>query len=440
MSIVSVRPDGVAAWGGVWYNSGSYGPSPSPGQVADSNDGTYIYGVDYNTYAEFNTGNYALAANERCWRARAVARLAGNSTGFAYDVDVWLKPVTAGDGGNFHDTGPRGGPTNVVGPWYDGEWDQNTLNQFRIAIRENNTGVTVANWFDVWIDYEILHAPTATGVTPSGTVTTRTPTLAWTYSDPDGRGMPQTNYEINGYISGGGIVYYESTPNANTSKVLPALGNGTYDFYVRSTNANFGGWTGSWGVTTFTVNAAPAAPANIQRTGVVTDNTPNFSADLTGYAGIQNQTKARFEIWNADAAFAPTTLVGSVDSVYVTGATTVNAEYASALPIGRYVVRAMAIESGGQSSGWSGYTQFQILQAVNVDSTLLWNAAASTVAVTKDVTLLWNTQVNNQIDLTLLWNTYVEAHKDVTLLWNTALTWVEVDDDAGTTWTGVEEG
>lgn len=444
MSIVTVRPSGVAAWGGTWYNTGSYGPGPNSGQVADSNDGTYLYGVSPNTYAEFDTDNYTLAANERCWHARANIRVASNNGVSGYNADVWLKPITAGDGGGFNDTGPRGGPTTLTGAWYGSEWDQNTLNQFRIAIRENYTGVTVVNWYDVWIEYEILHQPVTGTVGPAGTVTTRNPVITWAFSDPDGR-LGQRSYRTHVRRSDTGELIYDSQEvfNANQSQqVWPnGLGNGQYQVIVQVSDANWGAWYSNWTYASpdITVNALPDVPTGLARTGGdVTDTSPNFSANLAAYIGYQVQTKVRYEIWNADASDVATTLVGSVDSSYVTSGGAAPAEYIATLPVGRYTVRAQAIEVGGQTSGWSAYVPFQVNVAVSKDLTLLWNAAASLATTTKDLSLLWNVIENNGKQLTLLWTTFVDVTKDITFLWNDNTSWVHVDEGSNT-WTQVTE-
>lgn len=443
MSIATVRPVWANSWGGTWYNDGSYGPGPDASRVNDANDDTTMYGVSANTWADWELGDYSLASNERCAGARWGVRLTSFNNVDSFNADVWLKPGIVGDTQIQNITGPFGGFTTLYSGWDVREYIQSAINGIRVAYRENHSGVTVAKWADVWVDLDIRHEPWATNVQPTGTITTRTPTLSWNFNDSDGAGevawegkiyAPWTSDPANtanpAYASG-------QVGNNATSVAVPALGNGTYYTYVRVAKDFWGWWWSSgWAGDTFTVNAPPAVPANLVRTGSVTDATPNFSADLTGYAGIQVQTKVRFELYQNDGV----TLIGAIDSSYITGAGTVSAEYGTTLALGTYKVRAQAIETGGQSSAWTSLVTFQVNVGVTKDLGLVWNVASPTVAVFKDLNLKWNVVELKAKQLTLLWTVYAAVTKDLTLNWNVATAWGEVSETENTIWTEVPEG
>jgi hypothetical protein len=187
-----------------------------------------------------------------------------------------------------------------------------------------------------------------------------------------------------------------------------------------------------WATITYEYNAAPGTPTGLAVTSAVTTTSPTFQATVPD----DGTAKARFEIYQNDGV----TLVGTVDSSFVTGNTVASATYGAALPVGQYKVRAQTIDDVSQTSGWTSLVSFQILTSVNKDANFLWNVADPTTPVSKDLNLLWNVQVNNQKELTALWNTYQAVIKDLTMLWKVSTAWTDVPDDAGTIWSEVEEG
>src|SRR5260221_1543110 len=185
MSIVTLRPSGVNNYSGVWYNDGSYGPAPSSAKVADANDGTLIYGVASGT-VDFDLGDYSLAATERCIAARTGVRIKGDNGSSGFNCDTWFRPVVAGDQPGVNILGPYGGMTTVYTGWYTREFITSDISQFRACIRENYSGVTIGDWADVWAELDIRHQPSASGLAPSGSQSSRTPTASWTFNDLEG--------------------------------------------------------------------------------------------------------------------------------------------------------------------------------------------------------------------------------------------------------------
>ena len=449
MSIVTLRPNGNDGSGGFWYaEPGEYYDHTGGdiwSKLRDNNDGSYYYGLTYNSWAHLRFDDYNLAANERCWHFRGIIRVRASSDApyNTVDSDWWMKPMYMGDqgGGNFRGAMDSVNFANYYSGWIGYDLNSSQINGLEMGIRENWNAYGT-DWSEAYIELEILHQPVAGAVGPNNTQTTRSPTVTWAYSDPDGR-IGQRSWRVHIRRADTTELIYDSGEvfDAAQSHALPvALGNGAYQVIVQVSNANFTAWYSNWTYASpnMTVNAAPATPTGLARTGTNDDNSPNFSANLTGYSGYGVQTKARFEVWNADASFLPTTLVGSVDSSYVTAGGAVTAEYVSSLPVGRYVVRVKAMESTGQESGWSSYVSFQVTQIANLDRSLLWNVATPTVQVPKDLTLRYNVIENKAKQLSLSWNAFQAATKDLTLVWNDATAWGRVTENTDI-WTRVIE-
>jgi hypothetical protein len=436
MSIVTLRPDGRANYGGTWYNDGSYGPDPYYWKVNDANDGTYIYDVSDGSYAEFYLSGYALAENERCWHARIYTRLRGNSSSFQFNADNWLR-APWGDGGGVNVNGVVSGLTTFVGGWFANsanEVYQYDIDNLMVVIRDNG-GVTRPWWVDVWAEIEILHRPEVSAISYNTNV--RNPLALWTFYDPDGR-LGQKSWQVHVRRADNFDLSYDSGEvyNGAQSQQLPAFGNGSYQLIVRVTDDNWGYWSSNWTYKSggMTINAAPYIPTNLQRTGGVLDNTPNFSVDIAGYAGYAVQNKARFEIYDSSGL----TLIGTIDSPYITGGGAATAEYSSTLALGSYKVRAQTIEQAGQISGWTAMVDFSVLQAVNKDLNALWNVADPTVPVPKDLNALWNVVENKAVQLGLLWTVYERSIKDIAITWHVATAWGKITEN-DTIWTRVTE-
>lgn len=163
-------------------------------------------------------------------------------------------------------------------------------------------------------------------------------------------------------------------------------------------------------------NSVPDVPTNLQRTGDETDTTPTFSVDVSDPDSSQ-QVKARFSIWQNDG----TTLVGTVDSAFRTGAGIVTAEYASALPVGTYRVSAIAIDDLGLVSTSTGHVAFDVTQQSTLDRASLWDVRAFTNV---DRATLWDVQQTGVKDVSTKWNVLVSSSKDVSLKWDVETPWV----------------
>lgn len=183
---------------------------------------------------------------------------------------------------------------------------------------------------------------------------------------------------------------------------------------------------------TFTIslkgtNSPPNTPTTLQRTGLETDTTPNFSCDVSD-PNAGEQIKARFEVQTAAGA-----AIGTVDSAFRTGNGTVTAEYSSALAIGTYRVRSKSIDDDAAESANTGWVSFSVLTSVEEDTNFLWNVKAVT---DEDIQLIWNVEEENTVDLEVVWNTYQSTEDNIQFGWSVLTPWQEVVEDTDI-WTQV---
>jgi hypothetical protein len=139
-----------------------------------------------------------------------------------------------------------------------------------------------------------LLPPAPTLVSPSGTVTTTTPTYSWNAI------LSATSYTLIVQNTSGVAVNVDLTPSAagctsgtGTCAITPAtaLTNGaTYNWFVRATNVSgVGPWGGPNTITVSSSSAPspPAAPTTVSPSGTVSTTTPtytwNASASATSY-------------------------------------------------------------------------------------------------------------------------------------------------------------
>lgn len=149
--------------------------------------------------------------------------------------------------------------------------------------------------------------------------------------------------------------------------------------------------------------------------------TPTFSA-LVSDPSLQ--VKARFTVYQSDGS----TIIGTVDSNYITGSGIVQATFNTALPIGTYKVSATAINTNNEQSAASGQVTFIVANAVPKNYTLLWNVDSFFTVVQDNLSLLWTVNEDNVKSFTALWNIEGIVSKTLGLKWNANPIWQEVED------------
>lgn len=277
---VTLRPNGTPAKGGVWYaEPGEYfDHSTVHTYLADNNDGSYYYGLTFNTYAHVDFGTYTLAGNERCAGMRPVVRVrAGSSAPYnTMDSDFWLKPTVGGDSPGYHIGGawPDSFFQYVYGGWTWAEQLQAGINGVMMGIRENYTQYPL-DWSEAYIESWIQTQPTVAITSPSTdqALFSQQPTIYWNYNNQGDTVMGwRMKIFTNAVVTGGGFDPNSSSTvsdsgdqggaaNQSTIGVPLSLG-GTYWAYVQIATDFLGTWYRSaWSAVRFIINTPPVVSA-----------------------------------------------------------------------------------------------------------------------------------------------------------------------------------
>ena len=231
-----------------------------------------------------NLGTYALAANERVERVRAVVRMArGGSQSKVYVRLGYLTDSAAGTiryaaADQFTGSSSIGtvnGAYRTTAP--DGQdWDQARLNDLVVKVTDYSpTSGGRTTVYEIKVEVEVNVQPTIVVDGPTGTVTdTSRPAIAWTYSDGDGDA--QTVYETRVFTAAqyGAAGFDPSTSSAVWESGLvsssdPGVTPGVdledgvvHRAYVRAGHAiGSGTFLSAWAYSGFTVDyEAPPAP------------------------------------------------------------------------------------------------------------------------------------------------------------------------------------
>lgn len=225
-------------------------------------------------------------------------------------------------------------PTNVITDFYSPQpsvapngaaWTSDLLNDLQLFFQLHWSGSPSNADFRVYKSYVSIvynEAPVVTVTAPTGTVsTTTTPTVSWTYTDPEGDSQERVEiavftaaqYGIAGFDPTSSPATYRlpSTYTSVNSWVLESLANSTtYRVYVRASDSGSSGRFGNWAYSGFsTLYNAPALPkltavanptfSRVDLTiqgldNMLTKNQADVETDTTGWAAFVNATIDRF--------------------------------------------------------------------------------------------------------------------------------------------------
>lgn len=236
--------------------------------------------------------------------------------------------------------------------------------QYRWRAMSVNTYGVSGPWSE-WVTFTPAanNPPTVAAVAPSGQIGTTTPTISWSYADPDGDA--QAAYQVQVRRQSDGVMMWDpGTATGSASAVAyggSTLAAGTtYEWRVRVQDAR-GAWSAYTGWTAFTPLTIPNPPILNSPSGLIRTLTPTISGSYQQGAGGA-EAAYQYEIRRAGTTI--------YDSGPVTGAIATGQAYGTdnpsdtpstppALQWGTaYEIRARSRDVDNQWSGWSSWVQF----------------------------------------------------------------------------------
>lgn len=200
MTTNTLRPDGTVIAGNVAYTGGANWTAVT----ADDSDSTYAtLQATGGSSATLDLTTFTLPAGNVMKQARIRARLRGDAGTATFQVGVDGWPLEAS-------TPFLSGSATTTITTFTGAYVVASLSQTQIdglQIRPSSLSAA-ARWVELYLD--IVHAaqPTVTISTPTGTVTTSSPTTAFTYTQGSDGG-PKTHHQIKVFtdavFDGGGF-------------------------------------------------------------------------------------------------------------------------------------------------------------------------------------------------------------------------------------------
>lgn len=195
-------------------------------------------------------------------------------------------------------------------------WDIHRLNKLRLRMFSHNNLSDSVRVYGLWCVVNFHTKPSVSVSSPTGTVNTPSPTVAWNYSQDEGEPQKSAEYKIFTLAQASTSTFNPNTADAiyqttvsgiANSYILPtSLNNNDYVVYVRS-QSQFGAWS-SWANKQFTVSApSPGVPGDdnaglsgvpgIGTPTVVPDNyTSSASVRMIDTSNLLSVQQADFEI------------------------------------------------------------------------------------------------------------------------------------------------
>ena len=156
-------------------------------------------------------------------------------------------------------------------------WDIHRLNQVLVGLYSYCSVADVVRVYKVIVEVNYRTKPTVVVTAPSGTVTTSSPTIAWTYTQTEGDAQAASQVRLFTATqvtdvafapdTAAAVYAYDSTGDLSSILLPTSINSDSYWVYVRS-QSTFGSWS-SWASRQFVVSApGPASPGVADVSGV----------------------------------------------------------------------------------------------------------------------------------------------------------------------------
>lgn len=318
-------------------------------------NGTDRYNTIYTRWSKTFTGLTAGAVISRVGFRMRKRLSSGSSPGLWYRLNSqsWLPAGTTG--ASYVDTVTLW--QSITGAVADGSGNYTAYVDLGIDSNFNGTFTLRATTIELIVEYSKLPtAPTLTS--PSGTVTTLTPTFTGTHNDPDGDSLSQVEIEVR-RVSDNALMWSSvSSGSFSIGYAGTTLVSGTqYKWRARtddsSSGTNFGAWSSFTTFTPVTNNppvATVVAPTGGAAVGSLTPTLQFSYYDVDGnvQSGYQIQVRRSSDLtifWD------PGQVASSATSVVYAGTTLVGGT--------TYEWRVRVQDSVGDWSSYTSWAQFQ---------------------------------------------------------------------------------
>lgn len=260
MTTSTLRPNATTIAGSVTYTGGANWTAVT----ADDSDATYAT-LSSTTGATLELTTFTIPAGNVTKQARIRARMRSESSTTGYVIGVGGWPLEASRPGLQSSSNATTTITTFTGSYVPASLSQTEIDGLQILVAAPYA-ISV-RFVELYLD--IVHAaqPTVALTNPTGTVTTSSPSAAWSYTQGSDGG-PQTHYQVKVFtsavVAGGGFspdtstsIYDSGEVASSTTTASPGpIADGTnHGYYIRVAQTINGSkhWS-AWDSNTVTVD------------------------------------------------------------------------------------------------------------------------------------------------------------------------------------------
>lgn len=413
MAVTTVLANATVTGSGNFDNTG--GAASFHAAVNDASDTTFIskkvatVGIASILY-DFGTTTLTSGQTVKRVRVRARVKTGAAATG---KVNVYLGARI--DNENYYHSplqvrGTYGSITTLTGAYQVAApnglaWTQTDINNLRVKVTEYQDSTDISNLYELYIDVDIVSAPSVTVSQPNGSITnTASPTVSWSYTDSDGD--TQSYYRIKVFSAAqygaGGFDPETSTATYDSGEIASSdtdaivedlLPNATYRAYMKvAKTVNNSPFFSAWAFSSFTINnTLPTGPT---LAAVFNNATNNITLTATGSALSAGFVSQVFDIHRSDDSGVIYAGIRNGENLIPNGsfvATVIDYEAPRGMSA-YYRVRCIATTSGGVeiASTWSPVVQVLVTN----DNTWWFKAISSPTINTGNVRVLAQLDTN----------------------------------------------